>query len=156
MSCLEFEILCDRLRILIHVDIDDLEPTHLEDVDAIIPVERPVEDGIFCGPSHEDRGVMRQSLHPHVTDGKSKSSGQTSKTLEPLANCLTVMTLTAQGVRSVKAMMNVGDAVSDQGVEVLLVDSFKVLPGNLLHDGVIHTVAPSTFHVNVVYIALDA
>jgi hypothetical protein len=65
------------------------------------------------------------------------------------------MTLTAQGVRSVKAMMNVGDAVFEQGVEVLLVYSFKVLPGNLLHDGVIHAVPPPKFNVNIVYIELD-
>src|SRR5580704_15528669 len=122
----------------------------------MIRVRRPVDKGVFCGPPHDDRGVMGQPLHPDVMDGKSESRRQTSETLEPAANCLTVMTLTAQGVRPVKAMMNVGDAVFEQGVEVLLVDSFKVLPGNLLHYGVIHTVAPSTLDVNIVYIGLDA
>jgi hypothetical protein len=99
MGCLEFEILCYSLGILIRVDIDDLEPTHLEDVYAMIPVGRPVNVGVFCGPSHDDRGVMRQPVHPDVMDGKSKSRGQATETLEPVANCLTVMTLTAQGVR---------------------------------------------------------
>jgi len=32
MGCLELEILCYRLRVLICVDIENLEPTHLEDV----------------------------------------------------------------------------------------------------------------------------
>src|SRR5580704_12922614 len=121
----------------------------------MIRVRRPVDKGVFCGPPQDDRGVMGQSLHPDVMDGKSESRCQTSETLEPSANCLTVMTLTAQGVRPVKAMMHVGDAVLDQGVEALLVDSFKVLPGDLLHYGVIHAVTPSTFYVNVVYIELD-
>jgi hypothetical protein len=52
-----------------------------------------------------------QSLNPDVTDGKSESGAQASETLEPAAKCLTVMTLTAQGVRPIKAMMNIGDAV---------------------------------------------
>jgi hypothetical protein len=47
MGCLKFEILCYSLRILIRVDIDNLEPTHLEDVYAMIPVRRPVEEGVF-------------------------------------------------------------------------------------------------------------
>lgn len=75
-------------------------------------------------------------------DSKSESRAQVSETLEPPANCLTVMTLTAQGVRPVKAMMNVGSAVFEQGAEVLLVYSFKALPGNPLHYGVIHAVSP--------------
>jgi hypothetical protein len=151
MSCLEFEILCYSLRVLICVDIDNLEPAHLENVYAMIPIRRPFDTGVFCGPSHDDCGVMGQSLHPDVMDGKSEPRRQTSETLEPSANRLTVVTLTAQGVRPVKAMTNVGDAVFDQGAKVLLVDSFKVLPGNLLHYGVIHAVAPSIFNVNAVY-----
>jgi hypothetical protein len=51
--------------------------------------------------------------------------------------------------------MNIRDAVLQQGVEVLLVDSFKVLPGNPLHDGVIHAVPPSGFNVNAAYIGSD-
>ncbi len=99
---------------------------------------------------------MGQPLHPYIVDGKSKSRDQTSKTLEPAAHGLTVMTLTAQGVRPVKAMMNIGDAVFDQSIKVLLVYSLKVLPGNPLHYGVIHAAAPSTLYVNIVYIELDA
>jgi hypothetical protein len=133
--------------------IDYLEPTHLEDVYAMVLVRRTVDRGAFCGPPHDDRGVVGLSLHPDVMDGKSKSWGHASETLEPAANCLTVMSLTAQGTRPVKAMMNAGDAVFDQGVEVLLIHSFKVLPGNLLHYGVIPTVSLS--NVNIVYIGLD-
>ena len=77
-------------------------------------------------------------------DGKSESRAQAPETLEPTAKCLTVMTLTAQSMRPVKAMMNVGDAVLEQGVEILLVYPFKVFPGNPLHYGVIHAVIPST------------
>src|ERR1700733_14641893 len=126
VSCLEFEVLCYRLRILICVDIDNLEPAHLEDVYAIISVRRTVDQGVFCRPSDDDGGVMGEPLHEDVVDGKGESRYQTCETLEPTAQCLTVMTLTAQGVRSVKAMMNVGGAVFEQGVEVLLVYSFKV------------------------------
>ncbi len=80
---MEFEIFCYRLRILIRVDIDDLEPAHLENVYAIIPVWRTVDKGIFCGPPHDDRGVMRQHLHPDVMDGKNKPGGRAYETLEP-------------------------------------------------------------------------
>jgi hypothetical protein len=155
MGSLEFEVLRYGLRILIGVYIDYLEPAHLKNVHAMIPIRRPVEEGVFCGPSHDDRGVVGQPLHPDVMDGKSESRGKASETLEPAANCLTVMTLTAQGVRPVKAMMNVEDAVFDQGVKVLLVDSFKVLPGDPLHYRVIHAAPPSEFNVSVVYIKLN-
>ncbi len=128
MGGLQLEILCYGLRILIRVDIDDLEPTHLEDVYAVIPIGGTVDKGVPCGPPQDDRGVMGQPLHPDVVDGKSKSRTKPSETLEPAAYCLPVMTLTAQGVRPVKAMMNVGNAVLEQGLEILLVDSFEVFP----------------------------
>jgi hypothetical protein len=149
MGCLKLEILCYGLRILMRIDIDNLEPTHLEDVYAMIAVRGTVDKGVFCGPSHDDRGVMGQSLYPNVMDDKSEARTQASETLEPAANRLTVMALTAQGVRSVKAMMNVWDAVLEQGIEVLLVYPFKVLPGNPLHYCVIHAGSLSEFNCPV-------
>jgi hypothetical protein len=47
MGCLKLEILCYRLRILMRIDINNLEPTHLEDVYA----------------------MMGRSLYPNVMDG---------------------------------------------------------------------------------------
>lgn len=76
----------------------------------MVLVRRTVDKGAFCGPPHDDRGVEGQSLHPDVMDGKSKSWGQASETLEPPANCLTVMSLTAQGMRPVKAMIETSRA----------------------------------------------
>jgi hypothetical protein len=152
MGCLKFQILCHSLRILIRVDIDNLEPTHLEDVYAMIPVRGTVDKSVLCRPSHDDRAVIGQSLYPNVMDGKSKSGAQVSETLEPAADGLTIMTLTAQGVRPVKAMMNVGDAVFEQRAEVLLIYSFKVPSSDPLHYGVIHGAAPSEFNVNIGHI----
>lgn len=47
MGCLEFEVLCYSLRVLICVDVDDFEPAHLEDVDTKIAVRETVDKGVF-------------------------------------------------------------------------------------------------------------
>jgi hypothetical protein len=139
VSCLEFETLGYSLGILVRVDIDNPEPAHPENVDAVVSVRGTIDTRVFCGPSQDDRGVMRQPFHPHVMDCQRQSRREATEALEPAANRVAVMTLTGQSMGSVKAMMKGGDAVFEQGVKVFLIDSFEVLPGDPLHDGVVHT-----------------
>jgi hypothetical protein len=149
MGRLKLEILCYRLRILVRVDINNLETTHFEDVYAMIAVRGTVDNSVLCGPSHDDRGVMGRSLYPNVKDGKSESRSQASETLEPAAKRHSAITLTAQGVRPVKAMMNVGDASLSKASKSLWFTRSKFFLAIRFTMAVIHVASPSEFNCPV-------
>ncbi len=60
---------------------------------------------------------------------------------QPPSQGLAIMPLAAQGVVAAETMVDVGNAVFQQRVEVPLVDSLEVLLGNSFDDCVVHVLA---------------
>src|SRR6202043_2221153 len=78
-------------------------------------------------------------LDPDITHGQLQSGAQAAQTLKPAAQCVAVVTLTAEGVMSAEAVMDVGGAVLENGAVLMLVDALEVFGRDPLDDRVVHS-----------------
>ncbi len=49
----------NKLRVLVCIDIEHLAPTHANDVNAVVVIERAIPEILDCGPTYDDGRIPR-------------------------------------------------------------------------------------------------